>query len=283
MFLKFSFSVFVSLKKLSCLFFFFLIAFSYQWHLKNPMDWGAWRATAQRVRHNLMTKQPRHLIVQMFYRVVCVLYVYLDVIHKTFKQKYFSSPKKSFPLPWESCHPHWKHVSWIYPRLSSPPLRNSSCSRSGYWPPCCWSVLVAQWWPTLCNPIDCTPPGSSVHGILQARILERVATPFSRRSSWSRDRTQVLLLAKILTFSAHRSRKKNTETQFGESRKVAFILSQQRGEASRLLPQELCPLHEESRGFYRARACSQVMRNKGDRILIASSCRVSKTIINGHQ
>ena len=72
------------------------------------------------------------------------------------------------------------------------------------------------------------------------------------------------MLAKILTFSAHRSRKKNTETQFGESRKVAFILSQQRGEASRLLPQELCPLHEESRGFYRARACSQVMRNKGD-------------------
>ena len=37
----------------------------------------------------------------------------------------------------------------------------------------------------------CSPPGSSVHGILQARILEWVAVPFSRRSSQPRDRTQV--------------------------------------------------------------------------------------------
>ena len=40
---------------------------------------------------------------------------------------------------------------------------------------------------TLCNPIDCSPPGSSVLGILQARILERVAMPSSRGSSWPRD------------------------------------------------------------------------------------------------
>ena len=39
--------------------------------------------------------------------------------------------------------------------------------------------LVAQLCPTLCNPMDCSPPGSSVHGILQARILEWVAMPFS--------------------------------------------------------------------------------------------------------
>ena len=36
---------------------------------------------------------------------------------------------------------------------------------------------------TLCDPMDCSPPGSSVHGILQARILEWVAMPFSRGSS----------------------------------------------------------------------------------------------------
>ena len=41
--------------------------------------------------------------------------------------------------------------------------------------------------------MDCSPPGSSVHGILQARILEWVAIPFSRGSSWPRDRTQVFL------------------------------------------------------------------------------------------
>ena len=53
---------------------------------------------------------------------------------------------------------------------------------------CVW-VLVAQLCPTLCDPMDCTPPGSSVHGILQARILECVAISFSRGSSLPRDRT----------------------------------------------------------------------------------------------
>ena len=46
----------------------------------------------------------------------------------------------------------------------------------------CVCVLVAQLCPTLCNPIDCTPPGPSVHGILQARTLEWVAISFSKRS-----------------------------------------------------------------------------------------------------
>ena len=50
-------------------------------------------------------------------------------------------------------------------------------------------VLVAQLCPTLCNPMDCSPRGSSVHGILQARILEWVAVPFSRGSSRPRDQT----------------------------------------------------------------------------------------------
>ena len=45
--------------------------------------------------------------------------------------------------------------------------------------------------PTLCNPVDCSPPGSSVHGIFQARILEWVAIAFSRGSSQLRDRTRV--------------------------------------------------------------------------------------------
>ena len=50
---------------------------------------------------------------------------------------------------------------------------------------------VAQSCPTLCNPVDCSLPGSSVHGILQARILEWVAISFSRGSSRPRDGTQV--------------------------------------------------------------------------------------------
>ena len=41
--------------------------------------------------------------------------------------------------------------------------------------------------PTLCDPVDCSPPGSSVHGILQARKLKWVAVPSSRGSTWPRD------------------------------------------------------------------------------------------------
>ena len=52
-------------------------------------------------------------------------------------------------------------------------------------------MLVAQSCPTLCKPVNCSPPGSSVHGILQASILEWVA--FSRGPSKPRDRAWILL------------------------------------------------------------------------------------------
>ena len=60
-----------------------------------------------------------------------------------------------------------------------------------------WEVTRWKWkWsrsvcPTLCDPVDCSPPGSSVHGIFQARVLEWIAISFSRGSSWPRDWTQV--------------------------------------------------------------------------------------------
>ena len=52
-------------------------------------------------------------------------------------------------------------------------------------------VKATQASPTLCNPMDCSLPGSSVHGILQARILEWVAVPFPSGSSQPRYQTQV--------------------------------------------------------------------------------------------
>ena len=73
-------------------------------------------------------------------------------------------------------------------------------------------MLVTQSCLTLCNSMDCSPLGSSVHGILQARIPGWVAIPFSRGSSWPRDwsrashivgsrftlwATSTLLLAKV--------------------------------------------------------------------------------------
>ena len=64
-----------------------------------------------------------------------------------------------------------------------------------YWmcnPKC---VKVAQSCPTLCNPMDCSLPRSSVHGILQTRILQWVAVPFSRGSSQPTDQTQISHIA----------------------------------------------------------------------------------------
>ena len=54
-----------------------------------------------------------------------------------------------------------------------------------------YNLLVAQSCSILCNPMICSLPGSSIHGILQARILKWVDIPFSRGSSQPRDQTQV--------------------------------------------------------------------------------------------
>ena len=69
----------------------------------------------------------------------------------------------------------------------------------------CWVLIIEVWLgrgvnresevtqscPTLCDPMVCSLPGSSLHGILQARVLEWIAISFSRGSSWPRDRTRV--------------------------------------------------------------------------------------------
>ena len=59
-------------------------------------------------------------------------------------------------------------------------------------------LSVTPWCLTLCNPMDCSPPGSSVLGILQARILEWVAISFSRGSSRPRDQTLVSCIVILL-------------------------------------------------------------------------------------
>ena len=57
--------------------------------------------------------------------------------------------------------------------------------------------------PTLCHPMDCSPPHSSVHGILQVRIQEWVAMPSSRGSSRPRDQTWISCIAEILYHLSH--------------------------------------------------------------------------------
>ena len=73
--------------------------------------------------------------------------------------------------------------------LSSSLNSDFSALSSVYKSTCMW--LFTQLCPILCDAMDCSLPGSSVHGILQARILEWVAMPSSRGSSQPRDRTQV--------------------------------------------------------------------------------------------
>ena len=76
------------------------------------------------------------------------------------------------------------HLVLCCPLLLSPSI-STSMSLS-----CDW-LLVTQSCPTLCHPMECSPPGSSVHGVLQARKLEWVAIPFSRETSQPRARTRV--------------------------------------------------------------------------------------------
>ena len=67
----------------------------------------------------------------------------------------------------------------------------------------CVCVLVAQSYLTLCDPMGCSSPGSSIHGIFQARILEWIDISFSRGSSLPRDQTQVSHIAGRLYHLSH--------------------------------------------------------------------------------
>ena len=105
---------------------------------------------------------------------------------------------------------------WLYrasPSLAAKNIINLISVLTIWWCPCVWWWPWWWWWPwfkkclyhppsevaqscpTLWDPVDCSPPGSSVHGILQARILEQIAISFSRRSSQPRDQTQVSCIA----------------------------------------------------------------------------------------
>ena len=74
------------------------------------------------------------------------------------------------------------------------------------------TLLINYWWwslnhscPALCDPMDYRLPGSSVHGIVQARILERTATSLSRETSQLRDQTQVsCIVGRFFTYCATR-------------------------------------------------------------------------------
>ena len=63
-----------------------------------------------------------------------------------------------------------------------------------------FSCSVAKLCPTLCNPMDCSQQGSSVHGIFQARILKRIAISFSRGSFQLRNWTRVSCIGRWILY-----------------------------------------------------------------------------------
>ena len=95
--------------------------------------------------------------------------------------------------PWKSLgNPKWRNSRASCP---FPCLLHFSLYPENSISMVCMKVLVARLYPILCDPMDSSSPGSSVHGILQARILEWVVILFSRISSWLRDQNWVLCIA----------------------------------------------------------------------------------------
>ena len=88
-------------------------------------------------------------------------------------------------------------------------------------------VLVAQSCLTLCDPIDCSPPGSSVHGILQPRILEWVTISFSWGSSWPRDWTQVSCIVSLQANSSLSEPSGKPNSQYSFKNKILVLNTKQ--------------------------------------------------------
>ena len=98
------------------------------------------------------------------------------------------------------------------------------------------SERVTQLCPTLCNPMDCSLPGSSIHEILQTRILEWVAISFSRGSSQPRDWTGVSGIAgrfftvwatrkALISYTPIQNKKLNKQNKVGLQLQLLPILS----------------------------------------------------------
>ena len=105
------------------------------------------------------------------------------------RQNVFSRGTNSEICPW----PRWIKMDWLTCSSSLNTHTQPRCTltdiRDRLESVCRGATKVAQSCLTLCDPMDCSLPGSSVHGIFQARVLEWVAISFSRGSSWPRDQS----------------------------------------------------------------------------------------------
>ena len=84
--------------------------------------------------------------------------------------------------------------------------------------------LVTQLCPTLCDPMDCSPPGSSVHGIFQARVLEWIAISSSRGSSQPRDWTCISCVSWLQVDFLLLSHRRSPQRRLGNARNSDGII-----------------------------------------------------------
>ena len=132
--------------------------------------------------------------------------IYLSIIHSIWRKKwqpllvflpveFYGQRSLECYSPWykeldttEHAHTQYTPTSSLYSHVIFPQL---SFIFVLYVFTVCCCYFVTQLCLTLCNPTDCSPPGSSVHGILPARIPKWVVIPFSRWSFWLRGWTSV--------------------------------------------------------------------------------------------
>ena len=119
----------------------------------------------------------------------------MDICCKVIGHDWWSAEKvvsyawtSSLPPSWQGDKKLVQSMGAPFPGFASILIENGGCAHRKFMQS---ESEVAQSYPTLCDPIDCSLPGSTIHGIFQARILEWVAISFSRRSSRSRDWTRV--------------------------------------------------------------------------------------------
>ena len=143
--------------------------------LENSRDRGVWRATVHKVGQNWVTNTHIHMIKTMVNSIYLLIIKYLlstCFVSGTVRPWRHEGKRKDTiaALLWYEYNPVQDTEDYVY-------------------------LLSRYSHVRLCDPMDCSPAGSSVHGILQTRILEWVTIFFSRGSSQPRDRTWVFHIA----------------------------------------------------------------------------------------
>ena len=151
--------------------------------LKNPVDRGAWWAAVHGVAQSwtwLMRLSSSSMEFGMdLITLLCLKWTTnKDLLYST------GNSAQCYVAAWIKVR-FGREWTYMYTYGWVPSLFTWNCQNIVNWL-CAESLQSCM---TLCNPMDCSPLGSSVHGILQARILEWVAMPSSKRSSQPRDQT----------------------------------------------------------------------------------------------